>query len=319
MLPGSLLPCRRECYNKPKHFAQKASAIFIGTKVILMLKFIKLLPRFDQAGDMATASSSINDAKNAGSSAINSYDPTAAGNTSTGAVSSNFNTAQSQNRQAVDPLSAVIKSNPSVTSLYQQGNQLYNVPQLANLATNLTNQVNNAVPAGYGGARGFDISSDQINNGVASKLAYLTPQENAATANYNTAAGLASNFVNAGIQQNEQNLIPAQENASLTAQNQAAEATGWNQAQKATLDGLMAKMQSGVQLSEQEMQTAQALAATEESYNAQIASNQAGIQEANIGNQFKSIPAGQNLVNTFAHTIMNPSMLTSKTGLAKYG
>lgn len=264
-----------------------------------MLKFTRLLPRFDEASDMANAQGQINNAKGLGENAINSYDPTAAGNTSTNAVTSNFNTAQSQNAQAVDPLSAAIKANPTVTQLYQQGNSLYNVPQLANLATSLTNSVNNAVPAGYGGARGFDIDSTDINNGVANKLSYLTPQANAANANYNTAAGLASNFVNAGIQQNAQNLIPAQTNAQLTAANQAAEATGWNQAQKSILDGLMAKMQSGVQLSTAEMQTAQQLAATEEQYNQALQANQTAIQVAQIGQEYQTLNPAQTLVNTF--------------------
>jgi len=184
-----------------------------------MLKFNRLLPRFDEASDMANASSKISDATNAGNTAINSYDPTAAGNTSTGAVTGNFNTAQSQNRQAVDPLSATIKSNPTVTSLYQTGNSLYNVPQLASQATNLQNRMNNVQPAGYAAAKGYDIDSTDINNGIANATSYLQPELNQAENNYNTASGLAANFVNAGIQQNAQNLIPAQENATLTAQN----------------------------------------------------------------------------------------------------
>lgn len=271
-----------------------------------MLKFTKLYVRYDQSGDMANASSQIKDASNVGSTAINSYDPTAAGNTSSNAVTSNFNTAQGQNSQAVDPLSAAIKANPTVTSLYQQGNSLYNVPQLATTATNLSNEVNNALPAGYGGARGFDISADQINNGAALKTAYLTPQSNAATANYNTASGLASNFVNAGIQQNQQNLIPAQTNAQMTAANQAAEQTGWNQAQKSTLDGLMAKMNAGVQLSAAEMQTVQQLASIEESYNQAVVSANAQIQTANIGNTFATLAPNQTLYNTTNGQHYNP-------------
>lgn len=263
------------------------------------MKFYKLSPRFDQSSDMQTANDSINAAKNTGQNAINSYDPTAAGNTSTGAVTGNFNTNQAQNASAVNPLQSVINSNPKVQDLYQQGNNLYNVPQLAQQATNLNNRITNAVPSGYAGARGFDIDSTDINNGIASATAYLTPQANAANANYNSAAGLASQFVQAGQQQNAQNLIPAQENAALTAQNMAAEQTGWNQAQKATLDGLMAKMQSGVQLSSQEMQTAQALAATEESYNQQIQANQTAVQTAQIGQEYKTLNPAQTLANTF--------------------
>lgn len=276
------------------------------------MKFQRLLERYDQASDMATASGTIKDATNAGNNAISSYDPTAAGNTSTNAVTSNFNTNQSQNASAVNPLQSVINSNPKVQDLYQQGNALYNVPQLATQATDLSNRLTNAVPDAYKASRGYDIDSTDINNGIAAKTAYLTPQSNAATANYNTAAGLASNFVNAGQTQNAQNLIPAQENAALTAQNMAAEQTGWNQAQKSTLDGLLAKMQSGVTLSAAEMQTAQQLAATEEAYNQQITQNQTSIANTIQGQKYIPVSSGSNLVNTVAQGFVNPG--TGKTG-----
>ncbi len=67
------------------------------------------------------------------------------------------------------------------------------------------------------------------------------------------------------------------------------------------------------------MQTAQQLAATEENYNATLQTNTANITQANIRNQYQNIPAGQNLVNTFANTAINPSMLTAQTGVANYG
>ena len=264
------------------------------------MQFYRLLPRYDQSSDMANASSKISDASNAGNQAINSYDPTAAGNTSSNVVGQNFDTAQGQNAQGVDPLAAQIAKNPTVTSLYQQGNSLYNVPQLASQATNLQNTMNNVQPAGYAAAKGFDIDNTDINNGIAAKTAYLTPELNQAENNYNTASGLASNFVNAGVQQNTQNLIPAQTNAQMTIANQAAEATGWNQAQKATLDGLMQKMQSGVQLSQTEMQTAQALAQTEESYNQQMQSNQEALTASEL-------PYTQGMPISNTQTYYNPS------------
>src|SRR5882762_9274643 len=118
------------------------------------MKFQRLLYRYDEASYMATASGTIKDATNAGNNAISSYDPTAAGNTSSNAVTSNFNTNQSQNASAVNPLQSVINSNPKVQDLYQQGNSLYNVPQLATQATDLSNRLTNAVPDAYKASRG---------------------------------------------------------------------------------------------------------------------------------------------------------------------
>jgi len=260
-------------------------------------KFDRLKYRYDSL-DESAANNEASTATNTGNNAISSYDPTAAGNTSSADVTGNFNTAQGQNSQAVQPLQNVINSNPTVTSLYQTGNQMYNVPALQTEATNLTNKVTNATPDNYTGARGYDINNTSVNNGIANETAYLTPQANAATANANTAAGLASNFVNAGIQQNAQNLIPAQENATLTQQNQATEGQGWNAAQAATLQGLITKMQSGVQLSATEMSQATALAQAEEQYQATLSTNQAGITESQIGNQYHTLNPTQQLYQT---------------------
>lgn len=282
------------------------------------LRFTKLIPRYDDSLSLPQANAAADTAKQTGQNAIGSYDPTAAGNSSTNAVTSNFNTAQGQNAQAVQPLTDVIKSNPTAQQLYQQGNNMFNVPALATQATNLTNRVNNVQPNAYNAARGFDISSTDINNGIANATAYLQPQANQATANFNTASGLASNFVNAGLTQNQMNLIPAQENAQLTAANQAAEATGWNQAQKSTLDGLVAKMNAGVQLSQSELQLAGTLAQQEEAYQQQLTQNQTTLANTIQGQKYQLVPAGNTLVNTLAQGIINPGTLASKNGYATY-
>lgn len=280
------------------------------------LRFTRLLPRFDVALPQSNAENTT--AQNTGTNAINGYDPTAAGNSSTAAVTSNFNTAQGQNAQAVNPLQSVINSNPTAQALYNQGNAMYNVPALQTQATNLTNRVNNVQPNAYNAARGFDIDSTDINNGVANATAYLQPQANQATANANTASGLASNFVNAGLTQNQMNLIPAQENATLTQQNQAAEATGWNQAQSSTLQGLMNKMSAGVTLSGSEMQLAGTLAQQEEAYQQQLTVNQTSLANTIQGQKYITAPGGDTITNTLAQGIINPGKLAQTTGSAIY-
>lgn len=263
------------------------------------MKFTRLLPRFDQAGDMATAQNSINNAKTTGENAINSFDPT----TTAGAQQKNtnnlFSTQNAQTQDYIGRYTNAVKANPLVTDLYKTANNLYNVEPLAMQATALNNRLTNAVPDAYRAARGYDIDSTDINNGIAQKTAYLTPQANAATANYNTAAGLASNFVNAGITQNQMNLLPIQAEQQNLLQEQAAQATGWNQAAKSQFDGLIAKMQAGVQLSQAEMDAAIRLAQMEEDYNKQLEVNRTNVQTAQIGNQYKILSPAQTLVNTF--------------------
>lgn len=263
--------------------------------------FTKLLPRFDNNPDLSGSNSMADSAVNMGKTAISSFDP----QTTAGSQQSKLGSGGlggllgGETNQYVNDYSKAVANNPTVTSLYNTANNMYNVPKLAETATNLTNRVTNAVPDAYRGARGFDIDSTDIQNGIAAKDAYLLPQSNAATANYNTASGLASNFVQAGQAQNAQNLLPIQAQAPLLAQQQAAQATGWNNAAQSEFQGLMDKMEQGVALSGQQMQRANQLAQLEEAYQAQLSQNSTNIATANIGNQYKVLSPAQTLANTF--------------------
>jgi|GEM_PF-4080201 len=270
------------------------------------MKLTKLYARFDQAGDISTANNSINAAKSSGENAINSFDPTQTAGAQINTTNQNFGTAQKEAQGTGDMLTAAVKANPTVTSLYNTANNQFNVPALQTSATRLQNQVTNAVPDAYQGAKGYDIGNAQVQNGIANKEAYLVPQANAATANANTAEGLASNFVQAGQQQNEQNLIPATTEAGIQAQNIASQETGWNTTMANQFNALVAKMQSGVQLSSQEMQTAQQLAATEEAYNQAVVSANAQVNVANIGQEYKQVAPNDTVFNTTNGNTWNP-------------
>ena len=273
----------------------------------------KLLPRYDSldtSGSDAVASSGVSTGQNA----INSFDPTQTSNTQKSNLGSGGlgGMLGGETGNYVNDYSKAVANNPTVTSLYNTGNNMFNVPNLQKTATNLNNEVTNAVPDAYSGARGFDIGNTQVQNGVAAKESYLLPQADAATANANTASGLASNFVNAGQTQNAQNLLPIQAQAPLLQNTESAQASGWNQASQQELAGLMDKMNQGVTLSQNEISRANTLATAEEAY-------QQAVTTANIGNQFKDVGKGDNLVNTFTQSMMNPSMLTANTGVATYG
>lgn len=265
------------------------------------MKFFKLLPRFDNNPDLSGSNSMADAAVNTGKTAINSFDPTTTSGSQQGKLGSGGlgGLLGGETGDYVDKYTKTVANNPTVTSLYNTGNTMYNVPQLASTATNLSNRVTNAVPDAYRGARGFDIDSTDIQNGIAAKDAYLLPQSNAATANYNTAAGLASNFVQAGQAQNAQNLLPVQSQGQLLQQQEAAQSTGWNQASASEFQGLMDKMDQGIALSTIEMSRAHDLADAEEKYQQQLSQNSTEIAKANIGNQYQILPASQTLANTF--------------------
>ncbi len=257
----------------------------------------KILPRYDL--NLSGATDQANIAKSTGENAIASYDPTAAGSavmkstgTQPGGLASQLG---GQTSDYVNRYTQAVANNPTVTSLYKTGNELYNVPQLATEATNLQNRLTDVTPNAYQGAKGFDIDSTDINNGIANATAYLSPQAQRATANYNTAAGLASNFVNAGITQNQMNLLPIQAEAPLLAGSENAQGVVWNTAAAQTLQGLIAKMQAGVQLSQNEMQMAQTLAQAEEAY-----------QQEQLAQTYKTLSPSQTLFNTMNQNTFNP-------------
>jgi hypothetical protein len=253
-----------------------------------------------------------------GKTAINSFNPNATATSQQNNTGNLFNTQQNQTNDYIGQYSKAVANNPTVTSLYNKGNEMFNVPQLAQQATNLNNQMTGAVPSGYAGARGFDISNTDVQNGIAQRTAYLQPQANAANANYNSAAGLASQYVTAGQAQNQQNLLPIQAEQQNLLQQQAAQATGWNNAAQSEFQALVSKMNAGVTLSQAELDRANILASQETSYLNQITASQATVNVAKIGAQFQKVDKGQNLVNTLGQTILNPSM-TNTTGVQTYG
>jgi hypothetical protein len=271
----------------------------------------------DPASDFGSglATQAQNDAK----SAINSFNPTDTASNQLGRLNSLIGSQAGQSTNYAQQYADTIAKNPSVTSLYNQGNAQFNVPQLSQQATYLNNQVSQATPQAYQLAKGFDYSDPQVQNQVNTNLRFLQPAANAATANAQQAQNLAGQFVQAGQAQNAQNLLPVQSQGQFLLQQQAAQQTGYTQENSNELSALIAKMNSGVALSSAEMERANTLATQETSYQNALTAQSQAQNVAKLNNQYKSVPAGSSLLNTFANTAINPGMLTSGTGVATYG
>lgn len=257
--------------------------------------------------------SQVSDAMGSGTSAVNNFNPQDIANnrinSSNQLLSSQTGGGPSNANDYMKAYASQVASNPSVQSLYNQGNQMFNVPSLQTQATSLQNAVNQETPNVYAMGRGFDMSNEQAQNKINNDLMFLQPEANAATANANTASNLASNFVQAGLAQNNYNLMPIQNYGQMLTQSMAAQATGWNAANQNLYDGLVQKMNNGVALSQTEMQQMAQLAQAKEQYDAAIAGQQAGVQEAKIGAQ-TLIPPGDIYYNPYANngtgTTYNP-------------
>lgn len=237
-------------------------------------------------------------AQNSGNSAINSYDPTASANSVRSTQDNLFNTQNSASNNYTQNYANTISSNPTMQALYNQGNTQFNVPGLAQQATNLNNAVLQVPQNNVNLAKGFDYSAPQVQQQTAQDLARLSPLAAAATNQSQQAQNLAGQYVQAGLTQNQMNLLPIQEQGTLLAQNMAAQATGYNTAAQQELNGLMQKMQSGVTLSQAEMDRANTLAAQETSYQNQLTQAQAQEQTQRIAQQFQNVGAGNTLINT---------------------
>lgn len=248
-------------------------------------------PSQDYGAGLATA------AQQTGNNALN-FDPTASANSVRNSSNDLFNTQNTASTNYVDQYAKSVASNPTMQALYNQGNVQFNVPGLAQNATNLNNAVLQDPQNNVNLAKGFDTSNDQVQQQTAQDLARLSPLAQSATNQSQQAQNLAGQYVQAGLTQNQMNLLPVQEQGTLLGQNLSAQATGWNTASQGELDGYIAKLNAGVQLSQTEMDRANQLAAQETAYQNQLTQTQGQEQTQRIGQQFQNVPAGNTLINT---------------------
>lgn len=253
----------------------------------------------------SNASASINNAASNGQNAINNFNPTTISATNANTQGSLYGpngsqTAQNQNYMQMYQNS--IANNPTATQLYNSANTQFNVPTLENNATQLNNAVLNAPQQVLNTAKGFNYDNNQVGNQTDLDLTKLSPLATAATNSANTAEGLASNEVQAGLSQNATNLLPVQAYGNNLTQQMAEQGTGLDQNQTDTLNALVQQMNAGVTLSTAQMQQLESLSAAEESAQASIqntnTSANAGIEEANIGQQYKTVNPSQTVYDT---------------------
>jgi hypothetical protein len=262
----------------------------------------------DQLNDYGN--SVANSAIKTGENAINSFDPNATANNQRTNWSNLFNTQQGTQDNFLNSYNSKIASQPSLSDSYAKFGAANNLTGLGQQATTLNNAVLKAPQQNIDLARGFNYDQNQIDQKTNQDLTKLQPLASAATNAFQTAQDLTNQQVGYQQTQNQYELQPLQAQQEMITDAFARQMTGYTQANEAELQGLIAKMNQGVALSTAEISRANALASAQASYNA-------AIDSANIANQYQTVDSGQNLVNTFTNGIINPSMLTSKTGVAQ--
>lgn len=244
--------------------------------------------------------SNVQSANNQGQSAVSSFDPSAWSSTTNSGLSSvlsNYNNQQNDYQKAF--MNQIQNGQPTAQGYYQQGQKLFNVQPLQQTANQLNNAVLQDPINNVNASKGFNVDNSQIQQKTNQDLEYLSPVAQAAQNSANSAQQNALNYTQAGEAQNNLNIIPYQQEGQYIQQAMAQAATGWDANQQAALSALQAKMQAGVQLSAQEMQSYATLTQAEQQYQAAIAANQAGIEEAKLGQQFQALSPGQQLYNVY--------------------
>lgn len=246
--------------------------------------------------------SQVRDTFNQGRNSLNEFDPQGVAN-STRASFDNLNRTQTgQTNDYLTGFRNQIASQPSALDYYDQGNDKYNVPQLQQKANYLNSQVVNQLPMQYQLAKGWDVSDSQVQNATNQALRFLLPASQSATAQAQTAQGLAEGYSQAGQIKNQYELQPTITQGQMLQDSFARQMTGFSTEAQQRYEGLLQKAQLGVQLSSAEADEYAKLASAQQQYNAAIEGAKIGAQNnidvANLGNKYKIIPAGQTLVNT---------------------
>lgn len=253
-----------------------------------------------------------------GQQALNSFDPTGVANKHMGMFKGLWNDQQGRTDNYLKQYADTIKSNPSVTRLYEEGGQKFNVAPLAQQANYLQNEVTDALPTQYNAARGTDIGNAQVQNATAQRLQYLGPQAGRATSQAQTAQELAQGYVQAGITQNEFNLLPIKEQGRMLTDAMAREQSGFTTVMQNELDGLKAKLQAGVQLTGYEYDRANTLTQAENAYKIAQMQADSALRVAQENNRYQSVGPGSTLTDTFSRSMVNPGMLTSGSGYYRF-
>lgn len=170
----------------------------------------------------------------------------------------------------VTDYSNFVNSQPTTNALYQRISGEIGLPQAQGVANSL-NRTLFQLPSTYSAATtGYDVNNNQLSRIIGQKQSELAPSAALATQNVASLEDTANKRL--GFEQqdfaNKQDVFKTQ--GSLLNDRLARESTGFGQLEQRELDGLIAKFNAGVQLTEGERNRANALAVAEKNYQATV-------------------------------------------------
>lgn len=217
-----------------------------------------------------------------------------------------INNQATQSNDFLNRYKTAIGSQETVPGMYSRIGGELGLPTLQNNANMLNTTLSN-IPNTYTAAtKGYDVNSNQLSQIIGRKTYELTP----AVTSANNAAANAQNQLSTQIgyeqQQQAKELQPYQSEQSMLADRQAREATMFSTDNQQELDGLVAKLQAGVTLTNAEQDRANQLAIAEKQYQGQLAQANATQNAATIGASNKVLQSGDTYYNPSTGQAYNP-------------
>lgn len=202
-------------------------------------------------------------------------------------------------------LSGYVNSQPSTSDLASRIGAELGLPALQSNANSLNQNLLN-LPSTYSKATtGFDVNANQLARVVGTKQAELAPLAQAATTQAQTAQGNVNQRLGYAQQDFQNGLIPLTTEGNMLNDKLARETTLYSQDNQNELNTLIAKMQSGVTLSEGEKNRAQELAISEKNYQLQKDQLAEDSRQFNVTEANKPVASVEDPTTNAISTMMN--------------
>ena len=162
-----------------------------------------------------------------------------------------------------------------------------NLPALQTAANNVNTSIANMPYTQRQATRGFDVNNNQLERLTNQKISELAPVATSANNAANLAQQNLSTRMGYAMADQQKQLAPYQLESSMMSERLAREASGFNTDMTNELNGLIQKMNAGIQLSQFEQTRADQLAQHEQSYELQ--KQQLDMQQSAAKHNFVSL------------------------------
>lgn len=177
---------------------------------------------------------------------------------------------QANQNQFLSGYKNAIAGQEQLPDMYKRIGQELNLPTLQSNANQVNNLIANQPYIQRGVTQGFDVNNNQLNNLISKRISDLAPVAQTANTALNTAQNNLTQQMGYGVQQNQQALLPYQTEAQFVGQNSQNAMTGFTTGMQSELNGLLANLSAGVQMSIADQNRLAQLAMAEETNQANL-------------------------------------------------